>query len=457
MVSSPVSAAEVNGWLTGGTGVVAGATPPIIGDPETSIRWKTATSNWGNASPVRFGSMICITEEPVLLSCYDRDTGQKKWSATNRYTDTLPAAEQAEMPTILATLARDTQRQEVIRSQMGMVQRELRRSTSGSDVQERYDNLMNELNAIVERKTRYAAHLLSDEHGIIGYGTATPTVSGGYIYVLFGNGVLSKFSSEGKRQWSVWMGPPIRPMRGYHTGTAASILMAEGVLIVPFAHLRGINPKDGSVLWKGEEYRHYGTPALANVGGSSVVVTPGGELIDPKDGEEVGDPLAAIEFIGPMASGDLVYVIGHTRYPNSTVGSHATAYKLQRNPDGRVASTMLWEKKLSKHRIYGAPLVTDERLYVLYNPGDVDVLNAKTGATISSFEGGPNARNGSPSIVLGGDRMLLSFEVGEVRTYSAGDEPKLLGRKVIEVHRSTALLDGARIYIRGLQHLYCIE
>jgi outer membrane protein assembly factor BamB len=455
--SGSAAASDLNGWRTGGTGVAAGATPPIIGASETTVRWKTATGNWGNASPVLFGSLICITEEPVSLSCFDADTGEQKWTGTNRFMDTLPASEQAKTSSILTVLENDRERRDALRVEMGMVQRELRRSTAGAETQQRYDDLMKELNAIAERKIQYAAHILSGEHGIIGYATATPTVSDGHIYGLFGNGVLSKFDEQGERKWSVWLGAPIRPMQGYHTGTSASLLMVDGVLVVPFAHMRGIDPRDGSILWKGPKYTHYGTPAVTTVDGTSVVVTPGGELISPRDGTEVGDRLAAIEFIGPVTSGNKVFVIGHTRYPDKSLGTHATAYTLHRQSNGRISSTQLWERKLMTQRIYASPIVTDDRIYLLYSPGTVEVVNPQTGAQISTFDGLPTARNGSPSMVLGGSRLLISFEVGVFQTYSDGDHPKSLGRAVLEGHRSTALLDGSRIYVRGLQHLYCIE
>ena len=456
-LSSSALAGDTNGWRNGGTGEALGVNPPIVGQADTTERWKTAANSWGNASPVRLGSLICITEEPVSVTCFDADSGTQRWTATNRYMDTLPVAERPKMDDLVKKLNADRARQDVIRAEMGQVQRELRRSTAGSDVQQRYDGLMAELNGIAERQQRHAAHILSDEHGIIGYATATPTVAGGHIYALFGNGVLSKFSEQGERKWSVWLGPPTRPMKGYHTGTSASPMMADGVLIAPFAQLQGVDPATGRVLWKASKYPHYGTPAIASVGGSSVVVTPEGELINPKDGSELGDPLASIEFIGPVAKGDKVYVIGHTRYPDNSVATHATGYQLSRLPNGRIESKQLWDRKLSKERTYASPAVSDERIYVLYKSGDVEVLSPRTGEQISVVEELPTARNGSPSVAMGGGKLLMTFEVGVFRTYTDADQPKPLGRGMIESHRATALLDGSRIYIRGFNHLYCIE
>ena len=458
MVSSmSANASNVNGWRTGGTGVAEGAHPPVMGQPDATIRWKTPIQSWGNASPVRLGSQICITEEPVSVTCFDANSGQQSWTATNRFMDTLPTSERGNSEAILKTLAQDRQRQTTLQAEMGRIQRELRRSSSDSTVQERFDAMMSELNAIGSRQEQYRAHVLSDEHGMIGYATPTPAVVDGNIYVLFGNGVMSKFGENGDRKWSVFLGPPLRPMRGYHTGNAASVLVADGVVLAPFGKLRGIDPATGRVLWTGPDYPHYGTPALAHVGDTTVVVTPDGELIDPKTGTEMGDPLAAIEFIGPVAADNRVYVIGHTRYPNKAPGAHATAYTLTTTPDGRISATKDWERALGKERIYATPLVTNKRLYVLYLRGELILLDPKTGETISSIGHLPRGANSSPSPVLGGNRLVMSFDDGFVQTYEDGNELQRIGRANLERHRATLLLDDNRIYMRGFQYLYCIE
>jgi len=450
-------ASTMNGWRTGGTGVAKGALPSIVGQPGTAVRWKTKTKSWANASPVRFGSMICITEEPVALACFDADTGQRKWSANNRYIDTLPPAKQQSMQSTLDLLKSDGLRQSELQTEMGKVQRNLRRSNAGPEVQERYQELMNELSLIADRQKNYSEHILSDENGLIGYATPTPTVFDGNIYALFGNGVLSKFSENGDRKWSVFLGPPLRPMRGYHTGNAASVLVADGVVLAPFGKLRGVDPATGSVLWTGPDYPHYGTPAIAHVGDTTVVVTPGGELIAPKTGTEIGDPITDIEYIGPVASNNRVFVAGSTRYQDQTTGSHATAYTLQKSSNGRITATMDWDKPLNKDRVYATPLISDGRLYVLYLPGRMDVLSTESGATLSTLDSLPRSSNGSPSPTLGGDRMVIGFEKGVLLMFRDGDTPQQIGQAFLENHRATPLLDGQRIYIRGFQYLYCID
>jgi len=428
-----------------------------VGQPSTTVRWKTKTKTWANASPIRFGTLICITEEPVALACFDADTGQRRWTATNRYIDTLEPAAQQTMQATLSRLETDWSRQNDLQTEMGKVQRDLRRSGSGPEVQERYTEIMNELTDIAERQKKHSAHILSDENGLIGYATPTPTAAGNHIYALFGNGVLSKFDERGDRKWSVWLGKPLRPMNGYHTGNVASPLVADGVLLAPFGKLRGIDPESGRVLWTGSNYPHYGTPTVAKVDGSSVVITPAGEIIDPKTGSEIGDRLAAIEYIGPVASGNRVFVVGTTRTTDQTLVSHATAYTLETSSDGRIMATMNWEKSLSKDRVYATPMISKGRLYIIYLPGRLDILSTETGATLSTLADLPRSSNGSPSPTLGGDRILISFEKGTILMFEDGDRPQRIGTAFIENHRATPLLDGPRIYIRGFQHLYCIE
>jgi len=246
-------------------------------------------------------------------------------------------------------------------------------------------------------------------------------------------------------------------MNGYHTGNAASLTVTDGVLLTPYGKLRGIDPTTGRILWTGSNYPHYGTPTVAQVDGSSVVVTPAGELINPKTGAEMGDRLAAIEYIGPVASGNRVFVVGSTRQADQTIATHATAYTLQKSADGGITATEDWTRHLSKDRVYATPLVSNGRLYIIYLPGRLDVLNTDSGDALSTLNELPSSSNGSPSPTLGGDRLLISFEKGTILMFEDGDRPERIGMAFLENHRATPLLDGKRVYIRGFQHLYCIE
>ena len=78
LLTTTAVAGDINGWRNGGAGVVDGAQPPIFGGDEAKISWQRPTGTPGNASPVQFGELICITEEPVNLSCFDAATGEQR-------------------------------------------------------------------------------------------------------------------------------------------------------------------------------------------------------------------------------------------------------------------------------------------------------------------------------------------------------------------------------------------
>ena len=455
--SSVVHARDGVGWHNGGNGFVPDAKPPFVGE-SASVRWKVPTASWGNASPVRFGRQVCITEEPLTLSCFDAESGERTWSADNRFLDTLSGAERREGEAIVSAIEASKKRHSSLQLEASRLQRDLRRSTSGPEVQVAYDKVMKEIGEIMRYQRENSRYTLKNDKGIIGYATATPTVSGDAIYALFGNGVLSKFSADGTRQWSVWLGEPKEPMLGYHTGHASSPILVDGVLIAAMGRLRGIEPTSGKILWESVEWPHYGTPAVAKVDGLSVVITPGGELLAAKSGTSVGPKIMGIEFVGPVVSGDTVYAVGWVRDESGQTTTQGAAYRLSRTSGSQVDVKLLWRRALSTERSYATPLVANGKIYVLYWKNDgLEVIDAATGKQLSGRFSIPDAANGSPGAAQGGNRILLMFESGKSMTIDTSDTPNVLAEGFIEGGRSTPLLDGNRVYHRGFKHLYCFE
>ncbi len=450
-------AGDGSGWRNGGTGMAAEARPPIPGAPGVGIRWKVPTGSWGNASPVSFGGMVCITEEPATLACYDGDSGALRWSAASSFVDTVEGEARAATVEQFAGLARDEARIGEIRVALGRVQRELRQPDAGGELQREAQRLIGELDALEARLAPWSDRRHAEDKGTIGYASATPLVVGDAIYALFGDGVLASFDSSGRRRWSVWLGPQIEPMIGNHTGTAASLLMVEGVLVAPFGRTAGLDPSSGELLWRGVPYPHFGTPAVARVGERAVLVTPGGELLDPADGTVLGPGLGQIDFVGPVAEGAKVWAIGVDSTQPDIEATRARAFELRWGPDGRLEAARLWERELHHRPTWATPLLAGDRLIVQYVSGELDVLSAVTGEGLARIDTGISAFNGSPSPTAGGGTVIVGYERGELRAYSLADKPRQLGELKLEPHFATPLLLGDRIYVRGLEHLYCVE
>jgi outer membrane protein assembly factor BamB len=276
--------AHAAGWRNSGTGVVEGAAPPIPGADETAVRWKTRTQAWSNASPVAFGDMVCITEEPATLACFDADSGARRWDAESLYPHTLQGEERQRKEALLADLDQQAARLGELRIELTRMQRQLRQSPSSGLTQQDLDRHLQQMNDIEARLAEHEDLRMAKDMGVIGYATPTPAVSGDGIFAVFGNGVLSRFDPTGQRVWSIWLGEPHPFMEGFDFGTTASPVVSDGVLLVAAKHLFGIDPRSGEVLWRGPEYPHYGAPTVAHVGERAVVATPAGELLDLETG-----------------------------------------------------------------------------------------------------------------------------------------------------------------------------
>jgi outer membrane protein assembly factor BamB len=457
LVTVSARADAPSGWRNDGTGVAQDARPPIPGAQGTGIRWKVKTASWSNSSPVRLGDQICITEEPTTLACYDMDSGERRWAASNLYTDTLEDEARGEMEALFAQLDQDAERLEELRIELSRVQRELRQAAPDSGIQQRAETLLLQLDTLRTRIEAHAVFGTTDDKGVMGYSTPTPAVADGFVYALFGNGVLSKFSPSGERAWSVWLGKQAEPMDGYHTGTAASPVMADGVLVVPYGRISGVDPATGRVLWGGAEYTHFGTPAVAVVGGRALVVTPAGQLLDARTGSSLGTPLGSLRYVGPVVRDDTVFVIGVHVVGDEEQGTRGLAYRLSEGADGRIEATELWRQQLSDERIYATPLVSSDRIWILTTDGELQVLDTRSGERLGRAQTSLEAVTGAPSPTLGGQILILGSERGPVQAWTRDDDPDKIGEASLEPQLSTPLLVGERIFVRGLDHLWCLE
>jgi outer membrane protein assembly factor BamB len=108
-------------------------------------------------------------------------------------------------------------------------------------------------------------------------------------------------------------------------------------------------------------------------------------------------------------------------------------------------------------RNYATPLIVGDRLVVYYENGSLDVLEAGTGERRSRTRVAKLGETGTPSPLLAADKLILGSEEGVLRAYTFADDPQLLGELRLEPHLATPLLVGERVFVRGLDHLFCIE
>lgn len=442
-------AAASDAWRHGGTAVYADASPPTSW---TTPTWRAALGAAGHASPARLGDVVCTTAEPTNVACVDAATGRERWRATNDRLDTIPAADRDPVRARVAEEPALRRRLDAARRALSDVRRDARSATPPADLSARMEAAAAELDVVKARLDEIAAWTTPPILDPVGWASPTPATDGANLFVLTGNGVTSSFTPTGARRWSVWLGAPLRPMVGYEFGTAASPTVIDDRLIVAYRNLTALDTRTGAVLWKDKrEWRHYGTPAVARVGGVGVIATPDGRLLATADGRELAQKLGDIWYVGPVIQGNVLYVIG-SRGEHGTPGS-VTGSAWTLTPDGRggVTPTALWTRKLdTKERLYVPPVIHAGFAYVLTIDSVLHVLDAKTGADVGSLsldDGSPLGTFPSPTIA--GDKLFLGWESGRWAAVSLGAHPAVVaGGKLPENGRATPVFEGRSVFVR---------
>lgn len=447
--------AVADAWRHGGTAVYADATPPTAW---TTPTWRAPLGASGHASPARVGDVVCTTAEPTTVLCADAATGRLRWRATTDRLDTVPEAERAAVRARLTEEPALKLRLDAARRTLSDVRKEARSAAPPADLSARLEAAAAELDTVKGKLDEIAGWTTPPILDPVGWASPTPATDGANLYVLTGNGVVSSFTPAGSRRWAVWLGTPPRPMVGYEFGTASSPAMLGDKLIVAYRNLMALDPRTGAVVWKdAREWRQYGTPAVATVGGVGVIATPDGRLVRASDGRELASKLGDIWYVGPVIRDNVLYVIG-SRGEHGTPGSvSAAAWSLAADGQGGVRATALWSRKLAtSERLYVPPVVHGGFAYVLTIDSVLHVLDARTGADVGSLsldDGSPLGTFPSPTIA--GDKLFLGWESGRWAAVSLGPRPvRVAGGKLPENGRATPVFEGGSVYVRTSAALY---
>ncbi len=438
-------------WRHDGTGIFPASELPTSWSETESVVWQTPLSSWGNASPVVTGELVCVTVEPTTLTCMSRADGVVRWSQAHPVIEALPPEQAAPLRGVLEQLDRDLSRQTELQQRASKLSRAARRGDETAEAE--LVVVSAELMGLKTAVHRYADYLTPPEREQIGYATSTPATDGKVLYALFGNGVLAAHNLKGEPLWQRWLGPLQEQMRGYGVGHGASPLWVDGVLVVPWGHLRGVDPTTGNELWQGPTYTDYGTPAVVRSGGNTYVVTPAGEVVSPASGEVTARHHQPLYWASPTAVGSSVLFVGGAGKAHSGEVSNR-AWRLQIDTQGGLSE--LWNVPIATgERIYSSPVVHNGSIYAVDDTGKLHILDLQTGAPRGTLHV-HSATGHLPSLVASGDLLLVGNETGSIGVVKLGASPELLRTNVTGSFRSTpAPIDG-RIYLRTLSGVVAI-
>ncbi len=433
----PAAASDPVGWRYDGTGSFPAAEPPLAWGAEHNVAWKAPLPGWSNASPVPVGDYLFFCQEPDLVLCVSMVDGSVVWSQSVGPLDLLPEAERTpalERQAVGERLAAEIRN---VQRQRSRLHRQLREDADNEALQQQVRERDAELEALRAQIEPYLDLIPPATHSVSGFSSPTPTSDGQRVYVLFGTGIAAAFDLDGNRLWARRIERPT-----HEWGHSASPLLAGGRLVVHIENLTGLDPETGETVWTVTSKRRFGAPVALRTGGEDVVVTAHGEAVRAADGLVLARDLGSLEYGAPLVRADVVYfIVNQGRAVRLTGG------------EGGVET--LWTTEPHRDRYYASPVYAQGLLFAITRRQLLSAIDAATGEVVYAEDlrlGG----TAYPSIAYAGGYLFISSDNGKTMVVEPGREFKPVGTNQLDPFRSTPLFLGDRIYIRALEHLYCI-
>jgi outer membrane protein assembly factor BamB len=310
-------------------------------------------------------------------------------------------------------------------------------------------------------------------HPFNSYGSPTPVVEPGRVYVTFGSpGTAAIDTRTGKVIWDR------RDIECYHyRGAGSSPILFGDLLIMHFdgsdhQFVIALDKRTGRTVWRTErsvDYRDLGsdgkpkdegdfrkafaTPHVVTVEGTPVLVSLGSKAAygyDPLTGKErwrIEEPGSFSSAVRPVTGHGLVF------YQTGWINGQLFAVR----PDGRgdVTSThVVWK---SARGVPNKPsvLLIGDLIFMANDSGIVTCLEAKTGEAVwkDRLDGSYSA-----SPIAAGNRVYFFSEEGKTTVIEAGRAFKVLAQNFLDgTFMASPAVAGNALFLRTATHLYRIE
>jgi outer membrane protein assembly factor BamB len=275
------------------------------------------------------------------------------------------------------------------------------------------------------------------------------------VYAIFATGDIGCFDFNGKRIWTRSLGIPDSSY-----GYASSLAMYRNLILIQYdqggpddgmSKMIALDGFTGQTVWETKRPvpNSWSSPIVTEIGEQFQLLTCGDPWViayDPAKGTELWRAKCLAGDIAPS----LIYA-------NGLVFAIEPYSKLVAiRPDGRgdVTETHIaWSLEEGAPDIC-SPVSNGELIFLLSTEGLLSCYKVADGKRLWEQDLRENFW-ASPSLV--GDKLYLLTEEGVMLIVQSGPEFKELARYELgeECRASPAFADG-RIYIRGLENLYCI-
>ncbi|AQQ69769.1 outer membrane biogenesis protein BamB [Limihaloglobus sulfuriphilus] len=289
-----------------------------------------------------------------------------------------------------------------------------------------------------------------------GYAAPTLVTDGRRVCGIFPTGDIGCFDMDGKLIWNVGLGIP-DSMYGY----ASSLAIYKGVIIVLFdqamaednkSSIIGFDAISGVRVWETPRPvpNSWGSPVVVKVSDAHQLLTCGDPWLISYD-PATGDELWRADCLGTDVAPIPIYAGGYA------IGTHPYSKIVAVDPGGTGDVTETHIKWTASGSIPDtcSPTANDEFILTLDSAGYLGCFAASDGEMLweQELKGGFTA---SPS--LAGNTVYILSENGVMHIADITEGYKELNKCELgeKCYASPAFMDG-RIYIRGVDNLYCIE
>ena len=288
-----------------------------------------------------------------------------------------------------------------------------------------------------------------------GYAAPTTATDGRRVYAIFVTGDVGCFDFDGRKVWEKSLGIP-QSSYGY----ASSLVMYQNLLLIQFdqgyaddglSSMIALDGLSGRVIWQTKRpvSNSWTSPIVVKVGEQYQLITAGDPFVigyNPATGEELWrvNCLSADSAPSPIYAGGFVFVIE----PYSKL--------VAIRPDGRgdVTETHIAWKIEEGGPDICSPASNGELIFMLSSEGWLSSYKLSDQKKVweKDLKGFFTA---SPSLV--GNKLYLLSQKGAMHIAEPDSEYKELAVNELgeKCNASPAFVDG-RIYIRGVENLYCI-
>lgn len=411
---------QFRGPYANGTSRAEGV-PVSFGEGSKEIAWKTAVAGRAWSSPVVWGNQIWVTNAPEIQNPPD---------ATNQNANPGPTPRLTK-PIVLSAVCLDAETGKII----------------------------HDLKLFEVYHPQYT-------HPTNSYGSCTPWIEEGRLYVHFGTyGTACVDTESGKKLWERtdiechhWRGP------------GSSVVVHDDQLFLNFdgydrQFIIALNKHTGKTTWKkdrdidygtdnGDRKKAYGTVTVVNANGQDLVVSPFAMATiayAAKDGTPVwtvyhGGMNAAAR---PIAGHGLVYIRAGSG-PNSLIA-------VDPNGKGDVTDTHIRHRQAKMTPNRGSQILIDDLYFMVNDEGIASCLDAKNLENVYWKERIEGARWSSPIAIR--DNIYTVSQDGKITVFKASRKGY---EQVAESHldgffNATPAVAGNSLIVRSQSHVYCIR